>query len=254
PFKSSAGPPALARSATWPGNPTRPARPSGRRGGYRLLTIPATRAIRQKQEREPIRPRCRSCPGRCIGAPSPTPARPLAARTHPFTPYCGLGFGRRTRRVAEDSANSTARRPNAVMRPKAKPQSGFLGALGAVLGPCLLAVLDPLEVERAAHDVVAHARQVLDPAAANQHDRVFLQVVAFTTDIADDLEAVGQADFRHLAQRRVRLLRGRGVHAGADATTLRAVLQGRALALDQGRFTDASHELVDGGHPGLPET
>src|SRR5690606_28650222 len=124
----------------------------------------------------------------------------------------------------------------------------------AVLGTCLLAILDALEVERAAHDVVAHARQVLDPAAANQHHRVLLQVVAFPADVADDLEAVGQADLGHLAQRRVRLLRGRGVDASADPATLRAVLQRRALALDEGRFTTLSHELVDGRHPGLPET
>ena len=35
-----------------------------------------------------------------------------------------------------------------------------------------------LRVEHAADDVVAHARQVLDAAAADQHDRVLLQVVA----------------------------------------------------------------------------
>src|ERR1043165_3695572 len=45
-----------------------------------------------------------------------------------------------------------------------------LGPLGAVLGTALLAVLDALGVEHAAQDVVAHARQVLDAAAAD-HDR-----------------------------------------------------------------------------------
>src|SRR3954471_17713720 len=50
-----------------------------------------------------------------------------------------------------------------------------LGRLGAVLGAGLLAVLDALRVERAAHDVVAHARQVLDAAAADQHHGVLLQ-------------------------------------------------------------------------------
>src|SRR6478609_8788058 len=54
-----------------------------------------------------------------------------------------------------------------------------LGRLGAVLGTALLPVLHALRVERAAHDVVAHAGQVLDATAADQHDRVFLQVVAF---------------------------------------------------------------------------
>src|SRR5437867_3220059 len=67
----------------------------------------------------------------------------------------------------------------------------LLGALRAVLGARLLAILDALQVERAAHDVVAHARQILHAAAAHQHDAVLLQVVAFAADVGDDLEAVG---------------------------------------------------------------
>src|SRR6185369_14981912 len=52
--------------------------------------------------------------------------------------------------------------------------------LGAVLRAALLAVFHALRVERTAHDVVAHARQVLHPATADQHHRVLLQVMAFT--------------------------------------------------------------------------
>src|SRR3954468_25064862 len=84
-----------------------------------------------------------------------------------------------------------------------------LRRLGAVLGATLLAVLHALGVERAAHDVVAHARQVLHPAAADQHHRVLLQVVALAAAVADDLEAVRETHLRDLAKRRVRLL-GRG--------------------------------------------
>src|SRR5262245_57247060 len=50
-----------------------------------------------------------------------------------------------------------------------------LGLLGAVLGAALLAVLHPLGVQAAAHDVVAHAGQVLHATSAVQHHRVFLQ-------------------------------------------------------------------------------
>src|SRR5579884_4453036 len=53
-----------------------------------------------------------------------------------------------------------------------------LGPLGAVLRPALLAALDAGRIERAADDVVAHARQVLHAAPADQHDRVLLQIVA----------------------------------------------------------------------------
>src|SRR5579862_7553634 len=53
----------------------------------------------------------------------------------------------------------------------------LLRALGAVLGAALLALADAGAVERAAHGVVAHARQVLHAAAADEHHRVLLEVV-----------------------------------------------------------------------------
>src|SRR5512134_3421070 len=62
---------------------------------------------------------------------------------------------------------------------------GRLRHLGAVFRAALLAVFHALSVQRTAHDVVAHARQVLYPAAANQHHRVLLQVVVFAADVAD---------------------------------------------------------------------
>src|SRR5579871_5164996 len=54
----------------------------------------------------------------------------------------------------------------------------FLRPLGAVLGATLLAVADASAIERAAHGVIAHTGQVLDAAAADQHHRVLLQIVA----------------------------------------------------------------------------
>src|SRR5690606_25420171 len=106
--------------------------------------------------------------------------------------------------------------------------SGFLGTLGTVLGTGLLAVLDTLEVERAAHDVVTHTGQVLHTTAANEHDRVFLQVVAFTTDVRNDFVAVGETHLGDLTQSGVRLLGSGGVHTCADTTTLRAVFKSGA--------------------------
>src|SRR5712692_1059329 len=64
---------------------------------------------------------------------------------------------------------------------------GQFRRLRAVLGTRLLAVLHALRVERAAHDVVTHSRQILHPAATDQHDRVLLQVMALAADVADDL-------------------------------------------------------------------
>ena len=101
--------------------------------------------------------------------------------------------------------------------------------LRAVAAAGLLAVLDAGRVERAADDLVADTRQVLHTAAAHEHDRVLLQVVAVAGDVGRDLDAAREADAGDLAQRRVRLLRGGGVDAGAHAAALRRALQGRRL-------------------------
>src|SRR3954462_7241697 len=93
--------------------------------------------------------------------------------------------------------------------------------LHAVLRAGLLAVGHAGGVERPADDLVAHARQVLDATATDEHDRVLLEVVPLTGDVRRDLHAVGQPDAGHLAQGRVRLLRRGRVHAGAHPTLLR---------------------------------
>src|SRR3984885_9631043 len=103
--------------------------------------------------------------------------------------------------------------------------SRLFRTLRAVLRTALLTVLDALGIEDAAENVVTHAGQILDAAAADHDHGVFLKVMAFTRNVADDLEAVGQAHLCNLAQRRVRLLRRRGVDARANAALLRRLLQ-----------------------------
>src|SRR5262249_45114899 len=118
----------------------------------------------------------------------------------------------------------------------------------AVFRAALLAVLDALRVEHPAQDVVAHARQVLDAAAADHDDRVLLQVMTLTRDVPDHLEAVGETHLGDLAERGVRLLRRRRVDARAHVALLRALLQrGHLLACPLGhpRLAD---ELIDRRH------
>src|SRR3954469_5328003 len=107
-------------------------------------------------------------------------------------------------------------------RMEAAARRGIAVLLGlhAVLRARLLAVGHAGGVERAADDLVAHARQVLHAAAAHEHDGVLLQVVALARDVARDLHAVRQAPAGDLPQSRVRLLRRGGVHARAHPATL----------------------------------
>src|SRR6185312_3541412 len=106
---------------------------------------------------------------------------------------------------------------------------GSFRTLRAVLGTALLTVLDALGIEDAAENVVTHAWQILDAAAADHDHGVFLKVMTFTWNVADDLEAIGQAYLCDLTKRRVGLLRGRGVDARANAALLRRLLQRRHL-------------------------
>ena len=68
-----------------------------------------------------------------------------------------------------------------------------LRTLGAVLRAALLAILYALGIKTTAHDVIADAWKVLDSPASDQHNRVLLEIVPFTADVADDLEPVREA-------------------------------------------------------------
>lgn len=61
-------------------------------------------------------------------------------------------------------------------------------------------VFDRCAVEGASDNVVSHAGEVFDPAAADEYDAVFLQVMSFAGDISDDFLAIGQSDPGDLPQ------------------------------------------------------
>src|SRR5215831_7930828 len=127
-----------------------------------------------------------------------------------------------------------------------------LGPFRAVLRPALATIADATAVERAADDVIAHAGQVLHAAAADQHDRVLLQVVAFAADVARDLETVREPHAGDLAHRGVRLLRRRRVNAGADAALLRRGAESGHAALGLADHARLTNELVGRRHSMLP--
>src|SRR5262245_41239231 len=127
------------------------------------------------------------------------------------------------------------------------PGSG-LGALGAVLAALLLAVRHARRVQRAADDVVAHARQVAHAAAADEHDGVLLQRVLLARDVGRDLLAVAQLDARDLAQRRVGLLGRLDLDLQAHAALEGALLRHGRLAAAPVRAAALADELVDGRH------
>src|SRR5213594_4216423 len=149
-----------------------------------------------------------------------------------------------TSRLPYFGSGSTSRR-GAIARRMALCSSG-LRRLGAVLRAALLAAGHAGGVERASDDVIADARQVLHAAAADHHNRVLLQVMPFTGDVCRDFKAIRQTNAGDFAQRGVRFLRRRGVHARAHAPLLRVATQVRRLFFLLHVAPAVPDELVDG--------
>jgi hypothetical protein len=98
--------------------------------------------------------------------------------------------------------------------------------------------------------MVADAGKVLHTAAANQDDRVLLEVVSLTRDVGSDFESVSQAYTGYLTQRRVWLFRRGGINASAHSALLRIGLEGRSLLFLLYVAATLPDELVDCRHSG----
>src|SRR5699024_2634086 len=120
--------------------------------------------------------------------------------------------------------------------------------LGSVAAAGLLTALDSLGVEGAADDLVTHTREVLHTTAADEHDRVLLQVVALTGDVRGDLDLARELHTGALAECGVRLLGSGRVHTGAHAAPLRAAPEGRRRVLRGLVLPSLADELLNGGH------
>src|SRR6516164_4512578 len=124
----------------------------------------------------------------------------------------------------------------------------LLRSLRSVLRASLHTIGDAHGIQRSANHVIAHTRQILHAASADQHNRVLLQVVTDSGDIRRDFNAIRQPYTRNLPQRRVRLLRGLRVDAGTDAALLRTSLQRRARRLVTRPLAPLGHQLIKSRH------
>src|SRR5262249_34478553 len=125
-------------------------------------------------------------------------------------------------------------RPPPFRAPLSKPMTRLLASLsplGALLGTAPLPLLPPPAVQTPADDLVPHAGQVPHAPAADQHDRVLLQVVPLAPDVGRDLVPVGEPHAGDLPQRRVGLLGGRRPDDQAHPALLRAGLEVLGLGL-----------------------
>src|SRR5258708_16604983 len=116
--------------------------------------------------------------------------------------------------------------------------------LGTVLGPAAGAPVDSAGAQRPRRDGVADTRQVFHATTADQHDGVFLEVMAFPGDVTRHFHAVGEPHTGDLAERRVRFLWRRRVDTGADPTLLRSALECGCTGLLENPGSALADQLV----------
>lgn len=123
-------------------------------------------------------------------------------------------------------------------------------------------ILDPTGIELAADNVISHTRQVFDSAAADEHDRVFLQIVSNARNIGYDFMAVGQSNLGNLSDGRVGLLWRNSVNLCANSSLerrtfgqihrpvceqIKSLVQGLRSGLGLLLLPRSFYELVDCG-------
>src|SRR5688572_6776281 len=120
--------------------------------------------------------------------------------------------------------------------------------LGAVSGTSLLAIRHTGRVESTPDHLVADTGEVADTTAADEDDRVLLEVVALSGDVGGHLDAGRKTDAAHLPKSRVRLLGCDGVDAGADTPALGSAGEASGLGLLLLRLPALTDKLLDRRH------
>ena len=115
----------------------------------------------------------------------------------------------------------------------------------------LLATLHAERVEGTADNVIPHARQVANTTATHEHDRMFLEVVAFARNVNSDFFLIGQTHASDLSQSRIWLLGRHRPDLQAHAPLLRATVEHRGLRKFPLRPAAVVNELADRGHTGF---
>ena len=124
----------------------------------------------------------------------------------------------------------------------------LFGPLGPVFRTTLPAITNTLGVEHAAHNVIAHARKVLDTPATNENNRMLLKIMPLTRYITCHLEAIGQTHTRNLAQGGVRLFGRRRINPRANTSLLRTSLHSRNLVASHRPLSGLANQLLYCGH------
>ena len=77
----------------------------------------------------------------------------------------------------------------------------LFGPFRAVLGSALLSVLHSLRIESSTNNVVPNAGQVFHSSSPDEHNRMLLQVMAFSRNVGGHFKTVCEPHARYLSQR-----------------------------------------------------
>ena len=77
----------------------------------------------------------------------------------------------------------------------------WLRTFGTVFGTTLAPFINAETVKGTPDNVVTDTGQILDASATDENDGVLLEVVAFSANVSNDFEAIGETDFSDLAKR-----------------------------------------------------
>ena len=92
-------------------------------------------------------------------------------------------------------------------------------AFHTILRTTTATLLYTYTVESATYNMIAHTRKVLNSTSAYEYNTVLLEIVALIWDVSDHFDAIGQSDFSHFANRRIRLLRSSSHYLDTNPTT-----------------------------------
>ena len=116
----------------------------------------------------------------------------------------------------------------------------------------LRATLPPVSYSRCIQNtpdgVITNTGQILYASPANQHDRMFLEIMTLATDVTGNFKAVRQSYSGNLPECRIRLLWSGRIYPSTHPSFLRGLPQRRHSRLLDMSVTRLPHKLVECWH------
>ena len=114
-----------------------------------------------------------------------------------------------------------------MFTPGVQPFPGYnnsgLRAFRSVLRAALPPVAYSRRIQNAPDGVITNTGQILYASPTNQHNGMFLEIVALAADVTGNLKAVRQSHSGDLPKRRIRLLRSGRIHPSTHPPLLQGL-------------------------------